>query len=136
MFTSSVNAKEASGPKGPFGLFGKTYALAITVIIDDSHPLDNEMRIINEHYVNWLRRRGKDCHELILAFTTSPKLTDAILTQCQRLLLQAVGDEKTLAAMDVTVLVVDIETDEHKEYKLKWEPSAALGGESPIDNRQ
>ncbi len=47
MFTSSVYAREASGPKGPFGLFGKTYTLAITVIIDDAHPLDQEMRIIN-----------------------------------------------------------------------------------------
>jgi len=104
------------------GLFGKTCALAITVIIDDLHPLENEMRIINEHYINWLKRRGKDCDELILAFTAPPKSADAILAQCRRLLMQDVGDEKTLAAIDITVLVVDAESEEHKEFKLKWEP--------------
>jgi len=122
MFTSSVKAQEASGPKGLLGLFGKTYALAITVIIDDMHPLKQEMRIINEHYINWLKRRGKGCDELILAFTAPPNSADTILTHCRRLLMQDVGGEKTLAAMDITVLVVDAETEEHKEYKLKWEP--------------
>jgi len=104
------------------GLFGKTYALAITVIIDDLHPLDKEMRIINEHYINWLKRRGKDCEDLILAFTAPSDSTDAILTQYRRLLMQDVGDAKALAAMDITVLVVDSKTEEHREFKLKWEP--------------
>ena len=122
MFTSSVTAREASGSKGPLGLFGKTYALAITVIIDDLHPLDKEMRIINEHYINWHTRRGKACEDLILAFTAPSDSTDAILTQCRQLLMQDVGDEKTLAAMDITILVVDSKTEEPKEYELKWEP--------------
>jgi len=69
MFTSSVKAQEASGPKGPLGLFGKSYGLVITVVIDDSHPLEKEMRIINEHYIKWLNRRGKNCEDLILGFT-------------------------------------------------------------------
>jgi hypothetical protein len=135
MFTSSVKAQEASGRKGPLGLFGKTYALAMTVIVDDSHPLDKEMPIINEHYINWLKRRGTDCHELMLAFTTSPDLTEAILTRCRRLLMQDVGAEKTLAAMDVTVLVVDAESEEHKEYKLKWEPKAPPTAPVPEKDR-
>jgi len=124
MFISSVKAQETSGSKGPLGLFGKAYALAITVIIDDLHPLENEMRIINEHYINWLKRRGKACHELIIAFTAATNSTDSILARCRRLLMQDVGDEKTLAAMDITILVVDAESEEHKEYKLKWEPKA------------
>jgi hypothetical protein len=123
-FTSSVKAQEASGPKGPLGLFGKTYALGITVIIDNSHPLEKEMRIVNEHYVDWLKHRGKDCTHLVLGFTADPTLTDAILSQCRRLLMQDLGDEETVAALDVTVVIVDIETEEHKEYKLKCEPMA------------
>jgi hypothetical protein len=135
MFASSVKAQEASGPKGPLGLFGKTYALAITVIIDDSHPLDKEMRIINEHYINWLKRRGKNCEDLILAFTAPPDSTDAILAQCRRMLMQDVGDEKTLAAMDIAVLVVDPVTEEHKEYKLKWEPTPPPPTSAPEPGR-
>ena len=135
MFTSSVKAQEASTPKGPLGLFGKTHALAITVVIDDLHPLEKEMRIINEHYINWLKRRGKDCDELILAFTASPNSVDTILDQCRRLLMQDVGDEKTLAAMEITVLVVDAETEEHKEYKLKWEPKAPPTAPASDKNR-
>lgn len=135
MFISSVKAQEASGTKGPLGLFGKTYALAITVIIDDLHPLEKEMRIINEHYINWLKRRGKDCDELILAFTAPSNSADAILTQCRRLLMQDVGDEKTLAAMEITVLVVDAESEEHKEYKLKWEPKAPPTAAVPETDR-
>jgi hypothetical protein len=127
MFTSSANAREASRPKGPLGLFGKTYALAITVIIDDLHPLEKEIRVINEHYINWLQRRGKGCADFILAFTAPPNSADAILAQCRRLLMQDVGDEKVLAAMEVTVVVVDAETENHKEYKLKWDPNAPSG---------
>src|SRR5436190_16576176 len=135
MFTSSVKAQEASTPKGPLGLFGKTHALAITVVIDDLHPLEKEMRIINEHYINWLKRRGKDCDELILAFTAPPKSADAILAQCRRLLTQDVGDEKTLAAIDITVLVVDAESEEHREFKLKWEPQGPPTAAVPEKDR-
>ena len=124
MFTSSVKAQEASGSKGPFGLFGKSYALAITVIIDNAHPLDKEMRIINEHYINWLKSRGKDCQDLILAFTAPPNSADAILSQCRRLLMQDVADDKTLAAMNVDVVIVDAETQIDTRYKLKWDPNA------------
>ena len=123
MFVSSVNAREASGPKGPFGLFGKSYALAITVVIDDEHPLDREMRIINEHYLNWLKRRGRNCHELILGFTAPPNSAEAILARCRRLLMQDAGDEKTLAAMEVDVVIVDAESRADTHYKLKWDGS-------------
>jgi len=124
VFISSVKTQEASGPKGRFGLFGKTYTLAITVIIDDSHPLDKEMRIINEHYVNWLKRRGKDCRDLIFAFTAPPHSDDAILSQCRRLLMQDAGDKKALAAMEIDVVIVDAETQVDTHYKLKWDPNA------------
>jgi hypothetical protein len=129
MFTSSVKAQEASGSKGPFGLFGKCYALMITVIIDDSHPLEKEMRIINEHYVNWLKRRGKGCEDLVLGFTAPANSAEAILTQCRRLLMQDVGNEKTLAAMNIEVVVVDAGTEESKQYKLKWDPNARADAE-------
>jgi hypothetical protein len=131
MFTSSVKAQEASGAKGPFGLFGKSYALAITVIIDDSHPLEKEMRIINEHYIEWLKRRGKNCVDFVLGFTAPPNSEEAILTQCRRLLMQDAGDEKTLAAMNFNVVVVNSETEESKEYVLKWEPNARPDAEVP-----
>jgi hypothetical protein len=105
-------------------LFGKCYALAITVVIDGSHPLEKEMRIINEHYINWLNRRGKHCEDLVLGFTAPPNFDAAILAQCRRLLMQDVGNERTLAAMNVDVVVVNAESEESKEYKLKWDPNA------------
>ncbi len=123
MLKSSVKAQEITWNKGPLGLFGKRYGLAIQVVIDDLHPLEKEMRIINEHYINWHRRRGKDCHDLILAFTAPASSKDLIVSSCRRLLMQDVGDEKTLAAMDVDLVVVDSETEETTEYKLKWSPS-------------
>lgn len=124
MFISSVKAHEASGSKGPLGLFGKSYALAITVIIDDSHPLADEMRVINEHYINWHKRRGKSCEDLVLGFTAPPNSETAILEQCRRLLMQSVGDDKTLAAMNVDVVIVNAENEESREFKLKWDPNA------------
>ncbi len=126
MFKSSVKAQEITWNKGPLGLFGKRYGLAIQVIIDDLHPLEKEMRVINEHYVNWHRRRGRDCHDLILAFTAPGNLKDLIVSDCRRLLMQKVGDEKTLAAMDVDLVVVDSETEEATEYKLGWSPHEIL----------
>jgi hypothetical protein len=131
MFISSVKAQEASGSKGPLGLFGKSYALAITVIIDDAHSLADEMRVINEHYINWLKRRGKSCQDLILGFTAPPNSENAILDQCRRLLMQSVGDEKTLAAMNVEVVIVNAENEESREFKLKWDPNAKPGIETP-----
>lgn len=101
----------------------------ITVIIDDSHPLEKEMRIINERYVNWLKRHGKHCEDLVLGFTAPANSEEAILTQCRRLLMQDVGDDKTLAAMNVDVVVVDASTGESKQFKLKWDPNARLGDE-------
>ncbi len=122
MFTSSVKAQEVTWNKGPLGLLGKRYGLAIQVIIDDEHPLEQEMRIINEHYINWHKRRGRGCHDLILAFTAPARLKDQIQSQCQRLLRQNVGEERTLAAMDIDLAIVDSETEEVSEYKLKWSP--------------
>jgi hypothetical protein len=133
MFASSVKAQEASGSKGPFGLFGKCHALMITVIIDESHPLEKEMRIINEHYVNWLKRRGKACEDVVLGFTAPPNSETAILNQCRSLLMQDVGDEKTLAALNVEVVVVDADTKESKQFKLKWDPTARPGVAAPTD---
>jgi len=122
MFTSSVKAQEITWNKGPLGLFGKRYGLAVQVIIDNLHPLEKEMQIINEHYINWHKRRGKDCHDLILAFTAHRSSKELILSQCQRLLMQDVGDEKTLAAMDIDLVIVDSQTKEATEHKLKWSP--------------
>ncbi len=133
-FVSSAKAQEASGSKGPFGLFGKCYALAITVVIDESHPLEKEIRIINEHYIHWLNRRGKNCKDLVLGFTAPPNSEAAILAQCRRLLMQAVGDEKTLAAMNVDVVVVNAESRESKEFKLQWDPNPSADVEGP-DNK-
>ena len=103
----------------------------ITVIIDDSHPLEKEMRVINEHYVNWLKRRGKQCEDLVLGFTAPANSEEAILNQCRRLLMQDAGDQKTLAAMTVDVVVVDAKTEESKQFKLKWDPNARSGDEPP-----
>jgi hypothetical protein len=124
MFTTSVKAQEASGPKGPFGLFGKSYALVISVTIDGLHPLEKEIRIINEHYVNWLKRRGKNCRDIVLGFTAPPHSEEAILDQCRRLLMQDIGDEMMLAAMNVQVVVVNADSGESKEYQLKWDAHA------------
>ncbi len=138
MFSSSVKAQEITWKKGPLGLLGKRYGMAVQVIIDDEHPLEQEMRIINEHYVNWHKRRGKECHDLILAFTAPGKLKDKIRSQCQRLLMQDIGEERTLAAMDIDLAIVDSATEEVSEYKLKWSPhekppAAPKSAEKPLE---
>jgi hypothetical protein len=134
MFTSSVNAREVTWPKGPFGLLGNRYGLAITVLIDEWHPLEKEIRVVNEHYINWLKRHGKNCCDLILVFESPASSTEAILAQCRRLLKQDVGDDKTLAAMDIEVGIVDSETKTETQYKLKWDPNAsASAAEPPAD---
>jgi hypothetical protein len=135
MFTSSVKAQEASGPKGPFGFFGKRYALAITVIIDDSHPLEREMPVINKHYIEWLNRRGKNCEDLAIGFTAPPHSEAAILAQCRSLLMQNVGDTKTLAALNFNLVIVDVESEESREYLLKWTPDMRPDEEIPRDKR-
>ena len=85
---TAIQAYEAKKGNGPFGLFGSVSVLIVRILPFDPFPLENEMRHVNYHFMNWLSRHGAKCGELVLEFFAPISLRPAIEDHITRLLGQ------------------------------------------------
>lgn len=119
-FISSVQAGESYRGKGFLGLFGKEVALVIQVSIDDAHPLEKEAKIINEQFINWLKRNGDNCVNLIMVFQAHHDMADQIIDTCQTIVNQDLGFDEVIRKLYSSVGVIDPITGEVRDFKSKW----------------
>jgi hypothetical protein len=111
---TTVKAQEASGPDG--------FGLGISLVIDEDHPVEKEMRIVNEYYINWLARRRTACRDLVMAFEAPPSEFEKIIAQCKLLLNQNLGMNEVVSKLEITVELINLHTGETKELNMKWSP--------------
>jgi hypothetical protein len=116
---STVRFREAYNPEGPAG---KTYALLINLVIDEKHPIEEEIRHINQCFLEWLGRRGAASGRLAIFFEAAPALKDTIREHCERLLLQDLGMEAILQNLMVDIFVLDPATQAETHFNVKWLP--------------
>ena len=101
---------------------GKDCALAINLVIDAQHSLNEEMRHINECFLDWLARRGTECKQLVIAFEAAPEQNQKIVEQCQGLLQQDLGMDKIIENLDTDLFLIDPAAKTEKHFKLAWQP--------------
>lgn len=103
--------------KGLFGLFGTSYALSVTATLDDQHPLEKEIKIINEQFINWLNRHGKQCKTLIIAFNAPHSLVDNIVSLSTELINQPLNHDDVMYDMDIILGIIDPVSQELREFR-------------------
>src|SRR5262245_18798280 len=118
-YQSSVRFQEAFRP----ATAGRDCALAINLVIDAQHPLEEEIRHINECFLDWLARHGTACKQLVIAFETAPVQNQKIVEHCQRLLQQDLGLDNIVQNLDANVFLIDPATQTEKHFKLFWRPN-------------
>ena len=118
-YESSVRFREAfRSADAP----GKDCALAINLVIDAQHPLEEEIRHINECFLDWLARRKSECKQLVIAFQAAPDQNQKLVELCQRLLQQDLGQETIIEKLDVDLFLIDPAVQTEKHFKLAWQP--------------
>ncbi|MBN2384561.1 hypothetical protein JXQ70_16935 [bacterium] len=101
------------------GLFSKSYALAIVTIIDENHPIESEIRHVNEAMINWFKSRGAKCITLMLTYTAASELHDAIIEQSTLLVNQDFEFNSILNVLEVSIALLDANGKLVKELELK-----------------
>ena len=101
------------------GFFGKSYALGMNVTIDAQHSPEQEIRHVNECFINWLRNRGKKCKTLILAFVAPAESHAQIRDLAGQLMSQPLGMGDIINRLDITLVIINSATGESTEHDLK-----------------
>jgi hypothetical protein len=114
---STVRFREAFSPEGPSA---NTYALLINLVIDEKHPIKEEIRHINQCFLEWLGRRGAVGQRLVIAFEAAPALKDTIREHCERLLSQDLGMESIVQNLMADIFIIDPATKAETHFQLKW----------------
>jgi len=89
------------------GLFSKEYALSVLVNIDNEHPINEEIRHVNEAMIDWFKRHGKSCKDLILTFISDPTLHDEITENCEMLVNQDFEFAPLVQSLAVSIVLMD-----------------------------
>ena len=121
MYQSTLKAHEGSKRSG---IFNKSYGLAINVTIDDEHPIEQEIRHVNECFINWLRNRGNQCGDLVLAFVAPPEIHDQIRDLVGKLLDQPLNMDAVISRLDIRLGLFNSATGAVTEHSIKWRPPA------------
>ena len=103
---------------------GKDCALGINLVIDSEHPIEEEIRHINESLLDWLAKRKGECKQMVIAVEAAPGQNEKILEHCQRLLQQDLGMDTVIQNLEVTVFLIDAATKAEKQFKLAWQPDS------------
>jgi hypothetical protein len=118
-YTSTVRFQEAYYQEGSAA---KTYGLLINLVIDERHPIEKEIRHINQCFLEWLGRRGAAGARLAIFFEAAPALKDTILEHCKRLLMQDLEMETILQNLMVDIFVIDPATRAETHFNFKRLP--------------
>jgi hypothetical protein len=118
-FQSSVRFREAyrSASAPPT----KDCALAISVVVDAQHPIEEEIRHVNQCFLDWLARRGTECKQLVIAIEAAPDKNEKILELCQLLLHQDLGRESIIEKLETDLFLIDTARKTEKHFKLAWQ---------------
>jgi hypothetical protein len=119
MYQSTLKAHEGCKRTG---IFSKSYGLAINVTIDDQHPIEEEIRHVNECFVNWLRNHGKQCGDLVLAFVAPAAIHDQIRDLVGKLLDQPLEMDAVISRLNICLGLFNSATGAMTEHKIKWNP--------------
>jgi hypothetical protein len=116
-YRSTVHFREAYCPEGPMA---KTYALLINLVIDEEHPIEKEIRQINQCFLEWLGRRGATGRRLVIAFEAAPAWNDSIRERCEQLLLQDLGMDAITQNLMTDIFIIDPATKAETHFNLEW----------------
>ena len=125
-YEPAIQAFEGERKKGPWGLFGTVSALIVRITPDSTHPLDMEMRHVNQHFMDWLARRGDKCADLVLEFIAAVSSRPEIEMWVSRLLLQDCQFNYVIRRLEVECTIQDPATGETLTLGASvWNPCAA-----------
>jgi hypothetical protein len=116
-----TTVKAAEGSRRA-GLFGKAYGLAIDCTVGTVHPIEEEIRHVNEHFVMWLRQRGKQCTDLDFVFSAPKELHARIREQVGRVLNQPLQMDDIVSRLDIQLTLIETTTGDITELKISWQP--------------
>lgn len=89
------------------GWFSKEYALSVVVTIDNEHPIEQEIRHVNEAMIDWFKRHGKSCKDLLLTFVSDPALHDGITKNCEMLVNQDFEFTPLIQSLAVSIVLMN-----------------------------
>ena len=104
---------------------GIGYVLMMSTCIDDDHPIEEEIRHLNEALINWVRSRGDRSSVLVIVYAAAPALLDAILSATIRLMSQDIPEASAFRSLDVNVTFID--GDGRRYHDVVLRPPAAHG---------
>ena len=113
---TSVKAIEAkrNGPGGP------EFGVVISAAIDAVHPIDKEIRHVNESLINWLSSRQHTARSLTFAYTASSEKLDEIMSWTKRLLEQDFQWRSHLEGLEhVELKLIDPRTGTSRHFVMK-----------------
>lgn len=114
---NSTSVKVVEGRKQ--GTATPAYGLAISATIDDRHPIDKEIRHVNEAMINWLRERRDEAYGVKLFFVAKKDQQDDILPWVEKLLTQDVDVRAYLLRLsELELYLIDPNTGEEREFNL------------------
>ena len=107
--------------EGSKGVFRRRYSLAISTVISQDNPIEQEIRHINEAMLNWVRKRRDRCEMLCLVFEAIPAEHDSILQSVLRLVEQDVDVKSLLRSLSVRAVLLNPETEATREFVFSFE---------------
>ena len=90
-------------------------------MVDAEHPIEEEIRHVNECFLDWLARRGEHCKQFVIAVEAAPEQNEKILEYCQLLLGQDLGRENILENLETDLFLIDPNKKTEKHFKLGWQ---------------
>jgi hypothetical protein len=109
--------KVVEGRKG--GTLLPSYGVAISVTINDAHPVEQEIRHVNEAMINWLRERRQSAYGIKLFFVARKADQDSVVEWVQRLLTQDVDVRQYLLKLkEMDMFLLDPETREERQFNM------------------
>jgi hypothetical protein len=113
---TSVKAIEGkrNGSRGP------EYGAVISAVIDAAHPIDQEIRHVNESLINWLASRRHTARSLTFTYTAPAEKLDEIMSWTKRLLEQDFQWKSHVEGLErVELKLIDHRTGTTRHFVLK-----------------
>lgn len=84
------------------------YALTISTSVTSAHPVESQIRRVNEAMRSWLRQRGSECGRLIISFDTDRSQEHQLVSWTIRLVNQNIPEGAVLKKLQIELLLRDV----------------------------
>ena len=94
------------------------YAAAIWTSVDKDHPIESQIRLVNEVMIDWIRKRGNRAKNLGLIFIATTDDHATILQWTRKLVSQKFEFSEVLQKLEIRVMLQEPGTQKFKEYQI------------------